>query len=498
MTAICVSLTEPTTVGLIDRMVDLASVADMFEIRGDMVRDLDLLTLMRAQTHPLLFTCLPRSEGGSWDDRDPAGRRALLLEAAKRGFDYVDVGYKSGFLDVIGEKAGKGLVISYHDLEGTPEDLESLYKSMAGLGADVVKIAVTPRSIADLGRLLEFAGRRVGAGGPPLLPIALGPMGIASRILGGRFGAPFLFASPAAGAEAGPGQIPAAVMAERFRVRKITAATKVYGILGTDVTWSLSPAIHNRAFAECGLDAVYVPLQAEALEPFLKAVPALRLSGFSVTRPFKVDIVPRLRAVDGTATRAGSVNTVRIREGRMEGFSTDGLGILLPLGKKTAIKDRRVVILGAGGAARAAALALVQKGAKVTVLARKAAQAAEVGKAVGCAHGDLARLADHPWDALINATPVGSAALPGESPVPPGLLRRGAVVFDMVYEPLETPLLRDAARAGCATIDGLQMLLAQAAGQFEAWTGRKAPEEAMKSAALLAIQERLLAPERRP
>ena len=441
MTAICVSLTEPTTVGVIDRMVDLASVADMFEIRGDMVQDLDLLTLMRAQTHPLLFTCLPRSEGGSWDDQDKAGRRALLLEAAKRGFDYVDVGYKSGFLDVIGEKAGKGLVVSYHDLEGTPPDLDGLYASMAALGADVVKIAVTTRSIADLGRLFEFASRRAGASGPPLLPIAMGPMGVASRILGGRFGAPFLFASPSPGAEAAPGQITAAVMAERFRVRSITPATKVYGILGSDVAWSLSPAIHNRAFAESGLDAVYVPLQAEALEPFLRVVPALR--------------------------------------------------------KKMAIKGRRVVILGAGGAARAAALALVQAGAKVTVLARKPAQAAAVAKDTGGAAGDLARLPDHEWDVLINATPIGSASLPSGSPVPAAHLRRGAVVFDMVYEPLETPLLRDAARAGCVTIDGLQMLLAQAAGQFEAWTGWKAPEEAMKSAALVAIQERLAAPERR-
>ena len=495
MTAICVSLTEPTTVGVIDRMVDLAGVADMFEVRGDMVQDLDLLTLMRAQTHPLLFTCLPRSEGGSWDDQDTAGRRALLLEAAKRGFDYVDVGYKSGFLDVIGEKAGKGLVVSYHDLEGTPPDLDGLYASMAALGADVVKIAVTTRSIGDLGRLFEFASRRAGASGPPLLPIAMGPMGVASRILGGRLGAPFLFASPSAGAEAAPGQIPAAVMAERFRVRSITAATKVYGILGNDVAWSLSPAIHNRAFAECGLDAVYVPLQAEALEPFLRAIPALRLSGFSVTRPFKVDIVPRLDTVDPSAKLAGSVNTVQVRGGRLLGSSTDGLGILVPLRKKMAIKGRRVVILGAGGAARAAALALVQAGAKVTVLARKPAQAAAVARDTGGAAGDLARLPDHEWDVLINATPVGSASLPSGSPVPAAHLRRGAVVFDMVYEPLETPLLRDAARAGCVTIDGLQMLLAQAAGQFEAWTGRKAPEEAMKSAALVAIQERLAVPE---
>jgi 3-dehydroquinate dehydratase/shikimate dehydrogenase len=497
MTAICVSLTEPTTGGLIDRMVDLAGVADMFEVRGDMVRDLDLLTLMRAQTHPLLFTCLPRSEGGHWDDGDPGGRRDLLKEAARRGFDYVDVGFKSGFLDVIAEKAGKGLVLSYHDLQGTPDDLDRLYGSMAEQGADVVKIAVTPRSIADLGRLFEFAARRAQAGGTPLVPLAMGPMGIASRILGGRYGAPFLFASPAAGAEAAPGQIPAAQMADLFRVRQITAATKVYGILGADVTWSLSPVIHNRAFAERGLDAVYVPLQAEALEPFLAALPALRLSGFSVTRPYKVEIVPRLDSVDWTATLAGSVNTVRVRGGRLEGSSTDGLGILVPLRKKTAIKDREIVILGAGGAARAAALALLHEGARVTVLARNPQQAAAVAKDTGCAVGDLARLAHYAWDVLINATPMGSTSMPGQSPVPVALLRPGTIVFDMVYEPLETPLLRDADKAGCETIDGLQMLLAQAAGQFEAWTGQEAPDEAMKSAALVAIQERIALEERR-
>jgi shikimate dehydrogenase len=285
-------------------------------------------------------------------------------------------------------------------------------------------------------------------------------------------------------------------MADLFRARQITASTKVYGILGTDVTWSLSPVIHNRAFAECGLDAVYVPLQAEALEPFLGALPALRLSGFSVTRPYKVDIVPRLDSVDWTATLAGSVNTVRVRDGRLEGSSTDGLGILVPLRKKIAIKDREIVILGAGGAARAAALALLHEGARVTVLARNPKQAAAVAKDTGCAAGELERLADHAWDVLINATPLGSASMPAESPVPAALLRPGAVVFDMVYEPLETRLLREADKAGCETIDGLQMLLAQAAGQFEAWTGLDAPEEAMKSAALVAIQERIALAER--
>src|SRR5262245_21609708 len=289
-TKICVSLTEDNTTALIDRMVDLAGVADLFEVRGDLGRDLDLLTLVRARPRPLLYACHPVSEGGQWDDADTKGRRLLLQEAVKRGFDYVDVEYRSGLLNVAAEKAGRGLVVSHHDLSGTPQDLDSLYAGMAEMGADIVKIAVTPRSIADVGRLVAFARDRALASGPPLLPIALGPLGVLTRVLGGRWGAPFTYACAGEGLEAGPGQI----LADLYRVRRITSTTRVYGVLGSDVTRSLSPVLHNRAFAARDVDAVYVPLQAEALDPFLEALPALGLSGFSVTRPFKTDIVRRL------------------------------------------------------------------------------------------------------------------------------------------------------------------------------------------------------------
>jgi len=488
-TAIAVSLTEETTAAVVDRMAALASVADLFEVRADFVQDLDLATLLAARTRPILFTCRPESEGGRFPDRDQEARRRLLSEAVARGFDLVDVEDRSGFADVIASKAGRGLVVSWHDFEGTPDDLDAIHDRIAARHPDVVKIAVTARSAADLGRLLAFAARRLGGGGPRLVAHAMGPLGVASRILGGRWGAPFTFASPENGCEAAPGQLPAAVLADTYRVRSISPSTHVYGLLGSDVLRSLSPAIQNRAFAERAIDAVYVPLQAESMAAFASALAALDLSGFSVTRPYKGEILPYLDSVAPAAAEAGSANTVVVRDGRLVGLSTDGDGILIPLRRRLDPSGRVVAIVGAGGAARAAAFALVRAGAYVTVLARRAEQAGEVAAATGCASAGLEALPGLRWDVLVNATPVGSGACPGRTPVPAGALRPGAVVFDMVYEPRETVLLAAARAKGCDVIDGVEMLVAQAVGQFEAWTGHPAPVEAMTEAALDAIAE---------
>jgi len=488
MTRICVSLTEETMAGLMDRMEELVGIADLFEIRADLVLDLDLLTLMRAKTRPLLLTCLPVMEGGRWQDDDPQ-RRLMLLEGVKRGFDYVDVNFRSKYMDVMMEKSGRGLVVSYHDLEGTPADLDTLYAQMADCGADIVKIAVTPHSVADVGRLLAFSQRVAQRGGPPLVSLAMGPLGIITRVAAGRYGAPFTFASAAEGAEAAPGQLPAAQMADLYRVRSVTPATRVYGVLGSDVARSLSPVLHNRAFEARQLDAVYVPLQAEALEPFLHALPSLDLAGFSVTRPYKVAILNHLDVVEEASAVCGSVNTVVVKNGSLQGSTTDGAGVLIPLRKRTEVKGKSVVIVGAGGAARAAALALRRKGARVTILGRNLTKAGDAAQAAGCAHGALKDLGTYPWDILINATPLGSATHPDFTPVPARLHRPGTIVFDMVYDPLATRFLREAQAAGCTIIDGLEMLLSQAIVQFEAWTGLEAPVEAMRSAALFLVQE---------
>jgi 3-dehydroquinate dehydratase/shikimate dehydrogenase len=485
---VCVAVGEATTAAVAARMAELAPWADLFEVRADYVSDLDLGALLRARSKPILFTLRSDAEGGRFPERDSRARRRLLLEAVERGVDLVDVEARAGFDDVVAAKKGRGLVLSWHDMEGTPDDLDSIYERMAAEGPDVVKISVTARSVRDLGRLLALAARHAADEAPQLVAIAMGPLGVASRILGGRYNAPFGFASSASGRGTAPGQLTAPVLVDSYRVRSIGRDTRVYGLLGSDVQRSLSPAIQNRAFAECGIDAVYVPLQAESMDAFRDALPALALSGWSVTRPYKGAILGQLDSVTAQAAEAGSANTVVAQDGRLLGLSTDGDGVLVPLRRRIDPAGRRVAILGAGGAARAAAFALVRAGARVDVLARRAEQAREVAAATGCAGADLEELARVPYDVLVNATPLGSGAFPGESPAPASALRSGSVVFDMVYEPRETPLLAAARARGCTTIDGVEMLVAQAVGQFEAWSGVGAPVAAMTAAALDAIE----------
>ncbi len=480
-TRICVSVAEESTADAIDRMVDLAPVADLFEIRGDAMEEVDLLTLLRARVKPLLFCCRPRRLGGRHPG-DESRRHLLLMEAARRGVDYVDLEDDSPFDDVAEEKAGRGLVVSHHDFDGMPDDLDSIYQRICARSADIAKIAVTPRGFGDVVRLVEFAIEVASSGGTPLVPIAMGPYGLLTRILAGRWKSPFTYAAPRTGSETAPGQVPADVLGELYRAREISAATRVYGLVGNDVSQSPSPAIHNRAFAAAGLDAVYVPFCAEALAPFLDAVPVLHLAGFAITRPFKRTVVSALQDVDGAAAAAGSVNTVVVEHGRLRGLSTDGTGVVEPLKQHTSLARKSVIVLGAGGAARAAAFALLKEGAYVKVLARKPAEALAVARELDCGSGTLGSLPQLTWDVIVNATPVGSGPLAKESLVPAEAHRPGSVVLDMVYEPAETRLLREARAAGCAVVTGREMLVAQAIPQFESWTGQRAPVEVMRQA----------------
>ena len=485
MTRICVTLNEADTDGALRRMAELAPVADLFEVRADLMTSVDLEALRAGAPRPLVLTCRAASQGGQMADGDPA-RKATLVAGLDLGFDYVDVEYELLSSTLVAHAAGRRLVLSHHDLTGTPGDLEGLYDRMSAAGAAVVKISVTPRTFADVGRVLALSERVRERGPVPLIALAMGRLGLPTRLLGGRYGAPWTYAASAAGREAAPGQLSADVMARVYRVRDVTRDTRVYGVVGTNVTRSLSPALHNRAFVDRGLDAMFLPLSADDLDAFWNALPLLDLSGFSVTRPYKGDVVPRLASVDAAARKMASVNTVVRTGAGWAGASTDGAGVVRPLRERLSLAGSTVVILGAGGAARAAAAALAAEGARVTLLARDQGRAAEAAALSGCASGPLSSLPAAPWDVLVNATPVGQVPHDHESLVPAELLRPGRIVFDMVYAPRETRLLREARAAGCVAVEGLEMLAAQGALQFEMWTGQEAPREAMWSAAVEA------------
>ena len=263
----------------------------------------------------------------------------------------------------------------------------------------------------------------------------------------------------------------------------INGHTKIYGILGRPVTHSLSPAMHNAAFRELGLNAVYVAFPVTDLTQAVAGLRGLNIQGASVTIPFKEEIIPLLDDLDPQAARIAAVNTVVNRSGRLCGYNTDWLGAIAALKAKTTLRGEHVLILGAGGASRAIAFGILEESGQVTLTDVDAPRAAALARGLKVEDIPLDAVGQCPAAILVNATPVGMEPKVDEIPIDPGLLGRFRLVMDIVYQPLETRLLREAKARGAATIDGLQMLIHQATAQFELWIGRPAPLEVMSRAA---------------
>ena len=264
--------------------------------------------------------------------------------------------------------------------------------------------------------------------------------------------------------------------------------TKIYGILGRPVTHSLSPAMHNAAFRELGLNAVYLAFPVTDLAQAVAGLRGLNILGASITIPFKEEIIPLLDELDPQAARIGAVNTVVNGNGRLCGYNTDWLGASQALKDKTSLESEHVLLLGAGGASRAIAFAVLEEGGQVTLTDLDAPRAAALARDLKVKAIPLEAVGQCPASILVNATPVGMEPNIDAIPINPDLLGRFRLVMDIVYQPLETRLLQEARDRGAATIDGLQMLIHQAKGQFELWTGEPAPFEIMSRAAYGALR----------
>jgi adenylyltransferase/sulfurtransferase len=450
---------------------DLASAtlarADILELRIDGIDRLDLDRLERLREagrkleKPLLLTCRSAKQGGAFTGSETE-RLSVLERAIALGFDYVDVEIDA-LSAPIERGGGTRLVLSHHDFDRVPGDLDGIVGRALDLGADLVKVAARVDSLAGSLRLAR-AGEGVRAAGKGYVPVPLGAAGTSGRILAGRLGAAFMYASVSESKSTGPGQVPLDELLDLYRFRSIDAETAIYGIVGERALETLSPAIHNRLFERLGKNAVYVPFQETDLHAFVSAAREIGVEGLSVTLPFKEAILEHLDEVDDLAARIGAVNTVVVRDGRWKGYNTDRDGVLEPLAKLGELRGKKAVIVGAGGAARAAAQALVEKEASVLVLARAGSRAEALAGAFGCEWGPLSRLSSERWDLLVNATPVS----PLVESIPPG-----SMVFDMVTLPEETALVRKAREAGASIVAGLEMLAAQAAPQAELWISER-------------------------
>jgi 3-dehydroquinate dehydratase / shikimate dehydrogenase len=450
---------------------DAAARADMVELRLDGVQDIDVAGALAGRTLPVIVTCRPPWEGGRFDGSEER-RHVILREALDRGAEYVDVEWRAGFADLI-TRDPRRVVLSSHDFQRVPDDLAARVTAMRQTGAGTIKIAIPATRLSD-----ALVLPPIGAQGDAVV-VAMGDAGLPSRLLASRFGSRWTYAGDAIA----PGQIPASRMLDEFRFRSVGLKTAVYGVVGNVGLHSKSPVMHNAAFAAGSLDAVYVPFRAADFDDFLTFADAMKVAGASVTIPFKVDALRVAHTADALARAVGAANTLRRADDGWEATNTDVQGFLDPLDAvyPGSLKGARAAVLGAGGAARAVVIALVSRGLDVTIHARREEQAAEVGAASGAGVGKWPPPA-HSWDLLVNCTPLGGATARNESPLPHGPFT-GRLVYDLTYG-TETPLLRDARQAGCLTLDGLPMLVAQAERQFAWWTGSEPAEGVMKAAVL--------------
>ncbi len=405
----------------------------------------------------------------------------VLIKAGEAGFAIVDLELESAEAlkrEDLARLQGTGvaLIVSHHDFEQT-RDLDAIYQRMLRFKPDFAKIVPTARVLADNVTLMRFLEQMSDSGN--VIGICMGEMGIISRVLGVRAGSLFTFAAASQGEETGPGQIAAPTLLDVYRIAEVDAATKVYGVAGDPIGSSLSPAMMNAAFRRETMNAVYLALQTEKMEDLLTVLREIPLQGLSVTMPLKQTILPYLERTDPLSAKIGACNTVlRAADGKLYGFNTDVAGVVGPLQKRMTLRGSKILVLGAGGAARAAVFGLKEKGAEVLILNRNPETAQRLAKQAGAKVQKREALAKSQFDVIINATPVGMSGHESESLLEENDLRT-TLVFDLVYLPMETPLLRSARAQGIAVIPGIEMFVQQGARQFEIWTGKPAPEEEM-------------------
>jgi 3-dehydroquinate dehydratase / shikimate dehydrogenase len=503
---LCVAIQASSPAEMIERAVAALADSKFLELRLDSLsKPAAVLPAIRAlfadhRDAILIATCRRKPFGGNFGG-SLAEELAALLGAAEAGCQIVDLEVESAeeakratlakFRESL-RAAGTALLISFHDFTRT-KDLNHAAQRIEAFAPEFVKVVSTAKTLADNLAVLHFIEDR--SLSAQVVGIAMGEQGVVSRVLGPRAGAAFTFASPSDGAETAPGQVKARVLRDLYRIDHLDRATQLFGVAGNPINHSLSPLMHNTAFRKEGLNAVLLPLKVRALSDLLTLVRELPLAGVAVTMPLKQEILPHLaNPVSRTAVplthRIGACNTLRIAaDGKIVGFNTDVDGVVRPLEKRLKLKGARIAVLGAGGAARAAVFGLVQQGAEVFVVNRtheKAVALARQAKAKALKHELLGK---NRFDALVNSTPCGMAGSKEALPLAADELNAG-IVFDMVYNPLETPLLKLAWDRGIPVISGLEMFVQQGARQFEIWTGKPAPEAEMLRVVELELRRR--------
>ncbi len=498
---VCAVMTEETIDAARRAMQQAAAVADLIELRLDYLKDFDftdpsgLQPLLEDKPLPAIITCRAASEGGI-EAVDDAIRLRLLVEGARRLADYCDIeaAHYEQAATLLPDLSR--LIVSYHNFEETSWNLNAIYDRITSFPAAVHKIVTRANAITDslaIFKLLDRARseRRT------LIALAMGEAGVMTRVLGPAYGSFLTYGMLGQGRGSAPGQPACDELKNSYRIHRLSRKTSISGIIGSPVGHSASPAMHNRAFAQLGLDFVYLPFEVEDAGEFFNRFvrPSTReidwnLRGLSVTIPHKSAVVRLLDEADPRSSKIGAVNTIIVKGRRLVGYNTDFRGAMEPLERMIPLAGQSCGVIGAGGAARAVIYGLLERGARVTVFARDPQKARPISEWCGAPVAPIESLEASDVRVVINVSPVGMRGhSEGSSPVPRSALAGRRIAYDLVYNPIDTRFLIDARAEGCRTISGLEMLVAQAGFQFELWTGKKPPLDVMREAAMAKIAE---------
>lgn len=495
---VCLALTGIAADEMLDAAETLARDNPFLEFRLDYLKQpTAALPKIRRflETHHYvnaIATCRRVDSGGKFKG-SLASQLEILAKAAAAGCQLVDLELQSALRskpEVVARlRSRAALILSFHDFRAT-RNLDSTLEKMRAIPADFYKVVSTATALSDNVTMMKFLQTQ--SDRHALIGLCMGEQGLISRVLNVRAGSVFTFAAVSADQQTAPGQISAAQLRGIYRIEQVDAATRVYGVAGDPIEHSLSPVIMNTALRRENVNAVYLALHAKTLKDLIHCVHEMPIHGLSITMPYKQAILHYLDNTDAHTAKIGACNTVvRAQDGKLYGFNTDTAGIVRPLEQRIALEGAKVLVLGAGGAARAAVFGLKERGAEVWILNRSAAPAqklARQARARTIKRPDLRKIA---FDVILNATPVGmdnSRDCPlRESEI------QARVVFDVVYDPVETPLLQIARAKGLSVIPGVEMFVHQAARQFEIWTGTPAPADDMLQAVTIALQERAAA-----
>jgi 3-dehydroquinate dehydratase / shikimate dehydrogenase len=431
-----------------------------------------------------------RAENGGRFKGSLASQLEVLTKAHAAGCQIVDLEIQSALKakrEAIARlRSRAGLIVSFHDFRAT-RNLDETLEKMLKVPADFYKVVSTATTLSDNVTMMTFLQTQ--SDQHALIGLCMGEQGIISRVLSVRAGSVFTFGAVSADLKTAPGQISAGDLRSIYRIDQVDPATRVYGVAGDPIEHSLSPVIMNTALRRENVNGVYLPLHAKTLKDLMRCVREIPLHGLSVTMPYKQSILAHLDNTDAHTTKIGACNTVvRGQDGKLYGFNTDAAGVVRPLEQRLSIEHAKMLVLGAGGAARAAVFGLKERGAEIWILNRtsvKGQKLARQAKARTIKRADLRKIA---FDVIINATPVGMGNT-RDCPLKDEEIQ-ARVVFDMVYDPVETHLLQVARAKGIAVIPGVEMFVQQAARQFEIWTGKPAPAGDMLRAVTIALQDR--------